>query len=266
MNGAGDVLVKICGITSEDDALLAVGLGADALGFVFAPSPRQMSRRAVQQIVERVPREILTVGVFRDEAPERVVDIVNGIGLHAAQLHGSESAQECQWVAARVPMVIKGFPAGHPQIARFAEYGAELVLVDAASPGSGEVFEWRLAEGVVDPGRLVVAGGLHAGNVADAIAHLRPRGVDVSSGVEAEPGRKDPRRLRDFVVAVRRATGQGEPVDGTGGASGAFSGAGSQNRDRWRSPNRWRADADGGRQTGSRGGQLDAPFDWETDR
>ena len=199
------MLIKICGITSEADALLAVGLGADAVGFVFAPSPRQVSARAVQQIVDRLPREILTVGVFRDEAPARVVEIVNGIGLRAAQLHGRETPEQTRWVAERVPFTIRAFPAGHPGVGRVDEYGATVVMVDAASPGSGEVFDWRLAEGVADPGRLIVSGGLKAENVADAIAHLRPFGVDVSSGVEAEPGRKDPARLRAFVVAARRA-------------------------------------------------------------
>jgi len=205
------VLVKICGITSEADALLAVGLGADAIGFVFAPSPRQVAAQAVRRIVDRVPPEILTVGVFRNEAPTRVVEIVNGIGLRAAQLHGDESPDDTRWVAERVAMTIKAFPAGHRNIARIDDYGADAVLVDAASPGSGQVFDWRLAEGVVDPSRLIVSGGLGPDNVADAIAHLRPLGVDVSTGVESEPGRKDPRKVRAFVRAARRAAG--EPVD-----------------------------------------------------
>lgn len=210
------MLVKICGVTSEPDALLAVGLGADALGFVFAPSPRQVSARAVQQIVDRLPREIMTVGVFRNESPERVVEIVNGIGLRAAQLHGSETAAQTRWVAERVPFTIRAFPAGHPDIERVDEFGAGAVLVDSASPGSGEVFDWRLAEGVVDPARLIVSGGLRPDNVGDAIAHLRPFGVDVSSGVEAEPGRKDPQKVRAFIVAARQAAldaGLDTPVD-----------------------------------------------------
>jgi phosphoribosylanthranilate isomerase len=202
------VFVKICGITTEADALLAVGLGADAVGFVFAPSTRQVSPQAVRRIIERVPPEILTVGVFRNESRTRVVDIVNGIGLRAAQLHGDETAEDTRWVAERVPLAIKAFPAGHPNIARIDDYGVETVLVDAQSPGSGEVFDWRVAEGVVDPARLIVSGGLHAGNVADAIAHLHPFGVDVSSGVESEPGRKDPRKVRAFVMAARTAAGE----------------------------------------------------------
>jgi len=216
------VLVKICGITSEPDALLAVGLGADALGFVFAPSPRQVSPRAVQQIVDRLPREILTVGVFRNEAPERVVEVVNGIGLRAAQLHGNESAAQTRWVAERVPFTIRAFPAGHPDIALVEEYGVNAVMVDSASPGSGEVFDWRLAEGVVDPARLIVSGGLRPDNVGDAVAHLRPYGVDVSTGVESAPGRKDPQKVRAFIVSARqaaRAVGLEIGRDGAGAES-----------------------------------------------
>ena len=200
------MLVKICGITTEADALLAVALGADAVGFVFAPSPRQVTTHAVDRIINRLPREILTAGVFRDASPKRVVQIVNSIGLRAAQLHGLESAADSQYVSERVPLLIKAFPAGHPDIARSADFGAGAVLVDGASPGSGEVFEWRLAEGVVDPSRLIVSGGLNATNVGDAIAHLHPFGVDVSSGVEASPGSKDPRKVREFVAAARLAS------------------------------------------------------------
>jgi phosphoribosylanthranilate isomerase len=196
-------VVKICGITSEADALLAVGLGADALGFIFAPSPRQMTPGAVSDIVKRVPPEVLTVGVFRDESPRRVVEIANTVGLGAVQLHGHESIEDAQWVAARVGTTIKAFAAGESAIARFEEFGCDYILIDGASPGSGEVFDWRLAEGVVDHRRLFVSGGLHAGNVARAIVHLHPRGVDVSTGVERAPGEKDPQKIAAFVAAVR---------------------------------------------------------------
>ncbi len=200
-----DLFVKICGITSEADALLAVGMGASAVGFVFAPSPRQMAPSVVADIVKRLPHETVTVGVFRDEAPQRVVEITAQIGLRAVQLHGVESAGDTRWVAARVPWTIKAFPAGHRNIERFAEYGAQTLLVDGTNPGSGELFDWRLAEGVIDPGRLIVSGGLRPENVAAAVLHLRPWGVDVSSGVESAPGVKDPARLRAFVTAARDA-------------------------------------------------------------
>ncbi|MGA2837286.1 MAG: phosphoribosylanthranilate isomerase [Acidimicrobiales bacterium] len=200
-----ELFVKICGITSEADALLAVGMGASAVGFVFAPSPRQMAPSVVADIVKRLPHETVTVGVFRNESPRRVVEIAAQIGLRAVQLHGLESVDDTRWVAERVGWTIKAFPAGHRSIDRFAEYGARTLMIDGPNPGSGELFDWRLAEGVVDPGRLIVSGGLRPDNVAGAIAHLHPWGVDVASGVESAPGVKDPAKVRDFVVAAREA-------------------------------------------------------------
>jgi phosphoribosylanthranilate isomerase len=211
-------VIKICGITSEADALLSVGLGADALGFIFAPSPRQMTPGAVADIAKRVPPEVLTVGVFRDEARQRVVEICHTARLGAVQLHGHESIEDVQWVAARVPLTIKAFAAGESAVARFEEFGAQYLLIDGTSPGSGEVFDWRLAEGVVDHRRLIVSGGLDAGNVGQAIAHLHPYGVDVATGVERAPGEKDPKKLAEFVAAVRAgaaedAAEESEPDD-----------------------------------------------------
>jgi phosphoribosylanthranilate isomerase len=200
-----ELFVKICGITTEADALLAVSLGASAVGFIFAPSPRQVSVQRAGDIAKRLPEHIVTVGVFRDEAPQRVVEAVRRAALGAAQLHGHETAEETAWVRARVPRVIKAFRAGERAIGRFGEFGADFLLVDGPNPGSGEVFDWRLAEGVADHHRLIVSGGLRADNVAHAVARLRPAGVDVDSGVEAEPGRKDPLRLQQFITNARRA-------------------------------------------------------------
>jgi phosphoribosylanthranilate isomerase len=214
------LFVKICGITSEADALLCISFGADAVGFMFAPSVRQVTVQAAGDIVKRLPPEILTVGVFRDEAPQRVVEMVHQAGLGAAQLHGHESSQETQWVRARVPLVIKAFPAGDRTISRFDEFGADYLLVDGETPGSGEVFDWRLAEGVADPTRMIVAGGLRPDNVAQAVAHLRPAGVDVSSGVESAPGRKDPLLVRDFVLNARAAVVEVEARDSLDVAAG----------------------------------------------
>jgi len=198
------VFVKICGTTSEEDALLAVALGADALGFIFAPSPRMVSPARVSDIVKRLPREILTIGVFRDEAPERVVAVVNQAGLGGAQLHGRETAEQSMYVRKRVRFLIKAFPAGDPNVARAAEYGADAIMIDSKNPGSGKVFDWELAE-VPSGIRLMLAGGLDSANVAAAVAQVHPWGVDVATGVEASPGRKDPRKLRAFVVAARAA-------------------------------------------------------------
>lgn len=203
------LVVKICGVTSEADALLAIGLGADAVGFVFAPSPRQVTPTVVADIVKRLPHDVLAVGVFRDEATPRVVEIANTIGLGAVQLHGHETAEQTRWVAERVPRVIKAFVAGERAIAHFEDYGADYLLIDGPSPGSGEVFDWRVAEGVVDPRRLIVSGGLRPENVAQAVTRLRPFGVDVASGVEQAPGLKDPHLVRAFVANARRADEEG---------------------------------------------------------
>lgn len=200
------MLIKVCGTTSEDDALLALAMGANAVGFVFAPSPRQVTPQRVADIVKRLPREeLLTVGVFRDEAPRRVVEIVYAAGLQAAQLHGRESADETRWVRQRVPMVIKAFPGGDIRVSRAADYGADAILMDAANPGSGRVFDWALAGDLPEGQRLVIAGGLDATNVGLAIAKVKPWGVDVTSGVEASPGKKDPMKLKAFVDAAKRA-------------------------------------------------------------
>lgn len=199
------MFVKVCGITTEDDALLAVALGADALGFVFAPSKRQVSPSVVADIVKRLPPEIATVGVFRDQSPERVVETINATRLVGAQLHGGESPEQVAWVRRRVRLVIKGMAAGSPAVPDAGQYKADVLLLDAADPGSGQVFDWRLTGEVPAGVRLMLAGGLTADNVADAITQARPWGVDVSTGVEAEPGRKDPRKLRAFIAAAKAA-------------------------------------------------------------
>ncbi len=199
------MFVKICGITSEEDALLAVAMGADAVGFVFAPSPRQVAAGFVRDIVRRLPPEVMTVGVFRDESPQRVVDVVNGSGLRAAQLHGRETAEQTAWVRKRVPFVVKAFVAGDPALDRADDFGADAILVDSHAPGSGEVFDWSLAEGAPINRLVILAGGLTPENVTEAITTVRPWGVDVSTGVEDAPGHKDARKVRDFIRNARAA-------------------------------------------------------------
>lgn len=204
------MFVKICGITTEEDALLAIALGADALGFVFASgSPRMVTVDEASDIVKHLPYdEVLTVGVFRDERPERVTDIVHRVGLKAAQLHGREPPSEVEYVRERVPIVIQGFAAGDPALMMAADGPADIVLVDAPEPGSGRVFDWVQVEGALEGARIILAGGLTSENVADAIWRVQPWGVDVSTGVETAPGsgRKDPRKLRRFIEAARAAS------------------------------------------------------------
>jgi phosphoribosylanthranilate isomerase len=213
------VIIKICGTTSEDDALLALAMGANAIGCIFAPSPRQVSAQRVADIVKRLPREdILTVGVFRDDAPRRVVEVIYAAGLQAAQLHGRESPDDVKWVRERVPMVIKAFPAGDIRVSHAGDFGADVIMLDAPNPGSGQVFDWGLAGDLPEGQRLLVAGGLDADNVAAAIARLKPWGVDATSGVEAAPGLKDPMKVKAFIEAARRAEAalaeaKGEPSE-----------------------------------------------------
>jgi phosphoribosylanthranilate isomerase len=210
------VFVKICGITSEEDALLAVAMGADAIGFNFVPgSPRQVTPTAVRDIVRRLPPDTMTIGVFRDERPERVVEIVNTVGLTGAQLHGREPISEARMIRQRVPYLIQAFTAGEEALSSAGNSPADAILVDSPGGGSGRVFDWTLMEGAPGGVRILLAGGLDTANVAEAIRRVRPWGVDVASGVEtfAGSGHKDPRKLRRF-IEIAREVGEDLEVDG----------------------------------------------------
>lgn len=202
------MFVKICGITNEDDALLAVALGADAVGFVFAPSPRQIAAQRVYDITRRLPPEILTVGVFRNEHPKLVIETVQRAGVRAAQLHGHETLDEVAEVAASVRWVIKAVVAGSADARRADQYATDMILVDAPAPGSGKVFDWGLVDDVAEGPRIILAGGLTPENVGGAVQRVRPWGVDVSSGVEREPGKKDALKLKAFMANARAAAPQ----------------------------------------------------------
>jgi len=200
------VFVKICGITNEADALLAVAMGADAVGFIFAAgSSRQIAPARAGDIVKRLPPEVLTVGVFRNHAPKQVVEIVNRQGLGAAQLHGDESTEDTLYVQERVARTMKVFVAGSNKLPNARKWGTDPILVDAPKLGDvsdlvpGESYDYRLALQAPSGLRVVLAGGLHPGNVAQAIEIARPWGVDVAGGVEASPGKKDPTLVAKFV-------------------------------------------------------------------
>lgn len=201
------MFVKICGITNEQDALLAVALGADALGFVFAPSPRQVAPQRVKEIVRRLPQSVLTVGVFRDEHPQRVIDIVHEAGVFGAQLHGHESAANVAEVMVDIKWVIKAVVAGSVEAQKADDYLTDLILVDSPNPGSGSGFEFDLLKQIPESVRVLLAGGLTADNVATAIAKVTPWGVDVSSGVEKSHGYKDPIKMKKFIENARSAFG-----------------------------------------------------------
>ena len=194
------MFVKICGVTSEADALLAVAMGADAVGFNFvAGSIRQIAPSRAGDIAKRLPPEVLTVGIFRNHASKKVVEIVNRQGLGAAQLHGDENPEDTAYVQERVPRTMKAFVAGSDKLSRATDWGTDPILVDAASPGSGISYDYELARQAPGGLHVVLAGGLHPDNVADAIRLARPWGVDVATGVESEPGKKDPKLVATFV-------------------------------------------------------------------
>jgi phosphoribosylanthranilate isomerase len=198
------MFVKICGITHEDDALLAVAMGADAVGFVFAPSPRQVAIGAARDIARRLHPEVITVGVFRDAAPQRVVDVVFQAGLRAAQLSGHETPEEVAFVAEKIPLVIKAFSANSAVLVDASEYRADAIYIDVPALIPERVFDWRLAERIPSGTRLMIGGAIDAENVVLAITRIRPWGVDASATVETA-GRKDPRKVRAFIQAAKSA-------------------------------------------------------------
>ncbi len=198
------MFVKICGITNEDDALLSVAMGADAVGFNFVQgSTRQIAAQVAYDITRRLPPEILTVGIFRNEHPSRVVDVAHKAGVKAVQLHGRETAADTQQVAKSFRWVIKVFSAGDPNLPRAGEYGTDLIMIDGPEPGSGKVFDWSLAGDAPDSLKLILAGGLTPDNVGAAITEVQPWGVDVATGVEKSPGKKDALAVKRFIENAR---------------------------------------------------------------
>jgi len=202
------VRIKICGITNLEDALLAAALGADALGFIFhAQSPRYVAPDAARQIIAKLPPLVLTVGVFVNEEAQAVRDLAARVGLDWLQLHGQESPDYCRSLGHRV---IKGFRLkDEASLADLGPYqgACQAFLLDTYKKGqiggTGETFDWDLARQARRYGSIVLAGGLTPENVAQAIKVAQPQGVDVASGVEAAPGKKDPEKLRAFIAAVK---------------------------------------------------------------
>jgi phosphoribosylanthranilate isomerase len=213
------VFVKVCGITNEEDALLAHVLGAAAIGLIFADSPRRVSEQDALYIARRCPPGLATVGVFRNQPLDWVAKVASYCELTGIQLHGEEGPEQVQWLKERFPLVIKAFPAGDPRLEDASSYEAHYVLVDSVSPGSGRVFDWRLVEGVRFSSKLILSGGLNHENVGPAIRRVKPFGVDVCSGVEQAPGKKDPVKMRRFFESVREAE---EALGGRGGGGEPF--------------------------------------------
>jgi phosphoribosylanthranilate isomerase len=204
------IRVKICGLKRAEDAAAAVAAGADALGFNFwKGTPRYITPREAAQIVENAPPGVLTVGVFVNEAAERVIEIADETGIMALQLHGSESPEYLDELGAFLKIkALKVGPGFQPeQMSRYASASVFLLegLVAGMVGGTGQTFDWSIAEKAKEYGKIILAGGLTPDNVAEAVRRVRPWGVDVASGVESEPGKKDPRLIRDFIQAARAA-------------------------------------------------------------
>jgi phosphoribosylanthranilate isomerase len=200
--------VKICGITNTEDALAAVECGANALGFVFADSPRRISPAAAAEIIRALPPFIAAVAVVVDEAIDALRKKLRTSGCHAVQLHGEESPGYLEALGDLA--VIKAFRVGtRDDLERLADYErADAFLLDSRvkgrTGGTGKAFDWRLAAVAREAGKpVILAGGLNSGNVQTALEAARPYAVDASSGVESEPGRKNHDLMREFVRAVR---------------------------------------------------------------
>jgi phosphoribosylanthranilate isomerase len=203
------VLVKICGLTNLEDALVAVEAGAGALGFNFyRRSPRYIAPEEARRIVEQLPSGILTVGVFvNEESPEQVARLADAARVEAVQLHGDETPEYCR--ALRDHFVIKALRVGEDFVPeRAAEYEADAIMLDAfdrrARGGTGRIFDWRLASKTRElVSQMYLAGGLSPENVAEAIVRVRPDAVDACSRLEETPGRKNAELVRAFITAAR---------------------------------------------------------------
>ncbi|HJT22744.1 MAG TPA: phosphoribosylanthranilate isomerase [Nitrospira sp.] len=202
--------IKICGITNEADARAAVGAGADALGFVlYRKSPRYVEPAAVKQIIAALPPLVIPVGLFVNEEAKVVRDLMDDCGLALAQLHGDETASYCLELARPVLKAVRVKDRG--SFLALAEFqgraGVRGFILDTYSAdqygGTGRPIDWNLAAEAARASTIILAGGLTADNVEHAIRAVRPHGVDVSSGVESAPGKKDHEKIRAFVAAVR---------------------------------------------------------------
>ena len=204
------IKIKICGITNAQDAEAAVAAGADALGFVFyAQSPRYIEPTVAKRIIAQLPPFVLSVGVFVNQDQETIRNMYNECGLAFAQLHGDETPAFCESLGRPVLRALRLRDRG--SLLALAEYkgrmGVRGFVVDAFSAeaygGTGQTVDWSLAREVAKAAPILLAGGLTPGNVQEAVRQVQPYGVDVSSGVEERPGKKDHEKIRAFTQAIR---------------------------------------------------------------
>lgn len=208
MSVCGVPRVKICGITNIEDARHASACGADALGFVFYPgSPRFVDPDRARRIIADLPPLVTTVGLFVNEPPARIREMVDFCGLSTVQLHGDEEPDQCSYPPCRVIKALR--LKGRTENNVFASYPVAALLLDAYVPdqygGTGHCCDWEQAATIAAQYRVILAGGLNPENVAEAVRKVHPYGVDVSSGVEQKPGQKDPGKVAKFIRMAKEA-------------------------------------------------------------
>jgi phosphoribosylanthranilate isomerase len=199
--------IKICGITNIEDGLKAASLGADSLGFIFAPSPRRVEPATVRAIVQTLSTSVFKVGVFLNHPLSEVKEIAAYCNLNGLQFHGEESPDYCQKFSQQVIKTIR--IKDLESLKDMAKYPNVSILLDTWSStqggGTGIPFPWEIASKAKGKRDFILSGGLSPLNVGEAIKKVRPMGVDVCSGVEAVPGKKDPLKMAEFIKEVRQA-------------------------------------------------------------
>jgi len=200
--------VKVCGTTNLEDALAAAEAGADAIGLIFAESPRRVRVEKAREISAALPEEVLRVGVFVNEEPEEVLRVAEAVGLDWAQLHGDEGSEAVTRVREGGVRVVKAVRVRDAaSLDDLDGYGADLYLLDAfsakAQGGTGERFDWTLAKSLRGRANIVVSGGLGPENVREAVRYFEPAWVDAVSSLESAPGKKDHERVRRFIRAAK---------------------------------------------------------------
>lgn len=204
-----DLFVKICGITNLEDARFAASVGANAVGFVFHKgSDRYVSPDRVRAISDRLPQHLTKVGVFVNADRKTIIETARAAGLSAVQLVGDEGPDDLYGFEWSVIKVFRMRPGA--DVDSLKPFVVDAILLDAykegAYGGTGKTFDWNLALQAKQYGRIILAGGLTPDNVGAAVRFVRPYGVDVSSGVEARPGKKDPGLVREFLAQARNAS------------------------------------------------------------
>ena len=206
MENISSTKIKICGITNIEDAQVAANYGADALGFIFYnQSKRYVEPQVAKAIIAQVPPFIKTVGVFVNQSLEEIIKIRQEAGIDVAQLHGDENVEFCRSIPFRSIKVIR--VKGKSDLNEVAQYPDQAILFDTYSDeeygGTGRSFDWEILKGLSLPNKIILSGGLTPDNVLEAVKIVRPYAVDVSSGVEDRPGKKDYMKIKRFIEAIK---------------------------------------------------------------